>query len=277
MADDNSWEFIGRNDAGWKLIDRFAQVMRLSRVNPRPQNRCHGTECYRIFVEALPSEILWPDLPRARNGAIRCRVGPFRTPAKLSLQLARLAHVVANGSEEKGGLLVHGALAEWNGKGVILAGPGGVGKTTATTRIPRHWRPLSDDASLIVKTPDGEYWAHPWPTWSRIRMGDKKTSWDVQTAVKLHAIFMLVQGKKDFVSRQKSVRSISELVDVSGQTYFIMANGLKKASLRRINVLRFNNSLNIVKKIPICRLEISQKGKFWKEINTFLAGNSYSY
>ena len=92
---------------------------------------------------------------------------------------------MANSSEKNGGLLVHGALAEWNGIGVILAGPGGVGKTTASKRLPRPWRSLSDDNTLIVKSPDGTYWAHPWPTWSRYRQGDMSGSWDVQAAVKL--------------------------------------------------------------------------------------------
>ena len=70
----------------------------------------------------------------------------------MTLQLMRVSQIVANASEEKGGLLVHGALVEWNGTGVILAGPGGVGKTTASKRLPSTWRSLSDDTALIVKS-----------------------------------------------------------------------------------------------------------------------------
>jgi SynChlorMet cassette protein ScmC len=188
----------------------------------------------------------------------------------MGFQLLRISKVIAHSCEKHGGLLVHGALAEMNGVGVILAGSGGVGKTTASIRLPRPWRALSDDAALIVKSLDGTYWVHPWPTWSRLRQGDMNGSWDVQAAVKLKAIFMLTQSKKDHVALLQKHQAISELVDVSGQTFFIMANGFAMDAIRHINLIRFHNAVVISKKIPICRLEISRNGRFWKEIEKFL-------
>ncbi len=160
---------------------------------------------------------------------------------------------------------------------MILAGPGGVGKTTASRRLPPPWNALSDDAALVVKSPDGNYWVHPWPTWSRIRAGISEEAWDLAAVKKLRGIFMLAQAGKDRVLPLLSRQAISELVDVSGQTHFIMTNGLDKAAIRRINALRFTNILDIAEKIPICRLNISQKGKFWENINSFLATNSCYY
>jgi SynChlorMet cassette protein ScmC len=64
-----------------------------------------------------------------------------------------VSYVFSRAVEARGGLLIHGALAEWNGKGVILAGKSGVGKSTASARLTPAWRSLSDDATLIV--PDG--------------------------------------------------------------------------------------------------------------------------
>ncbi len=137
----------------------------------------------KIIVHVSKKEIRWRDMPVEHANEMPCRVGPFSTPKKMAFQLTRISKIVANYSEKNGGLLVHGALAEWNGQGVILAGPGGVGKTTASKRLPRPWRSLSDDNTLIVKSPDGSYWAHPWPTWSQYRQGKMSGSWDVQTAV----------------------------------------------------------------------------------------------
>ena len=188
----------------------------------------------------------------------------------MTLQLMRLSQIVANASEKKGGLLVHGALVERNGTGVILAGPGGVGKTTASKRLPSTWRSLSDDTALIVKSPDGTYWAHPWPTWSRYRQGHMSGSWDVQAAVKLEAILMLVQKNKDRISLLPFRQAISELVDVSGQSFYLLANGMGLNAIRRLNLRRFHNAVTISKKIPVCRLDISRRGKFWKEIEEFL-------
>jgi SynChlorMet cassette protein ScmC len=184
----------------------------------------------------------------------------------MAFQLARVSHVPVYYSEMNGGLLVHGALAERNGVGVILAGPGGVGKTTASKRLPRPWRSLSDDNTLIVKSPDGTYWAHPWPTWSRYKEGDMSGSWDVQTAVRLDLICMLRQAGSDLLLPLPIRQVISELVDVSGQTFFIMANGMHKDAIRRINLMRFHNAVAISKRVPVCGLEISRNGKFWKKI-----------
>lgn len=102
-----------------------------------------------------------------------------------ALQLVQLSLAIASWAEDRGGLLLHGALAEHDGRGAILAGPGGVGKTTASRRLPPSWRSLSDDVALVVRGVDGKYWAHPWPTWSRFMFGGPCGSWDVQHAVPL--------------------------------------------------------------------------------------------
>ncbi len=81
---------------------------------------------------------------------------------------------------------------------------------------------------------------------------------------------MMTQNKKDRVSSLSTRQAISELVDVSGQTFFIMANGMDKDAIRRINLMRFENAITMSKRVPIRRLEISRNGKFWKEIEKFL-------
>ncbi len=181
--------------------------MRLGRQTSAPF-RVHKTKPTRkIAVTVLKREVRWPDLPRQKANKIECRLGSIATSEKMTLQLMRLSQIVANASEEKGGLLVHGALVERNGTGVILAGPGGVGKTTASKRLPSTWRSLSDDTALIVKSPDGTYWAHPWPTWSRHRKGRQSGTWDVQAAaVPLGWSACCVQGRIDRISCFPPVR-----------------------------------------------------------------------
>ncbi len=230
--------------------------------------RTEGT--MTISVEVSNKQIRWLDFPFLQANEIACRVGSVDTPEKMALQLARIVHIAANFSEENGGLMLHGALAERKGIGVILAGPGGVGKTTAGERLPAPWRILSDDTALIVKAPDGRYWAHPWPTWSRFKQGDMRGSWDVQAAVELELICMLSRGKTDRVFQLPIRQAISELVDVSGQSFVTLANGLSKGAFSRINLMRFHNAVAISKKIPVCRLEVSQHGEFWEKIEEFL-------
>jgi SynChlorMet cassette protein ScmC len=269
-ADGFRWKFTGTNDQGVLLVSRLECLMGISLPTAETFTAPSAMQVKNISVHVLKSETQWRDLPKEHANEFVFRVGPVSTPQKMAFQLTRISQVVAHSSEKNGGLLVHGALAERNGVGVILAGPGGVGKTTASKRLPRPWRSMSDDNTLIVRSPDGTYWAHPWPTWSRFRRGDMSGSWDVQAAVKLDLICMLSQAGKDFLFPLPIRQIISELVDVSGQTFFIMANGMDKGAIRRINLMRFQNAMTISKKVPICRLEISKSSKFWKEIEKFL-------
>jgi SynChlorMet cassette protein ScmC len=269
-ADGFCWQFHGVNKRGVLLIPQLAHAMRLSRKSAAAFVAHKTKWIKKIAVTVLIREVRWPDLPHERANEIACNLGSVSTSEKTALQLTRISQIVANSSEKNGGLLVHGALAELNGIGVILAGPGGVGKTTASKRLPHPWRSLSDDTALIVKSPDGTYWAHPWPTWSRCRQGDMSGSWDVQTAVKIGLICMLRQCQDDRISLLPLRQVISELVDVSGQTFTILANGMSQSALRCLNLMRFHNAVVMAKKLPVCRLEISKNGEFWEEIKRFL-------
>ena len=59
---------------------------------------------------------------------------------------------------------------------------------------------------------------------------------------------MLSPEQGDRVSPLSIHQAISELVDVSGQTFFIMANGMGKDAIRRINLMRFHNAVAISKR-----------------------------
>lgn len=269
-ADGFKWRFLAKEKSSALLISRFEHVMGMNRQVSTASAAQETSQVKRIAVSVSRKQTRWRDIPVERANEISCLVGPFSTPEKMAFQLMRISKIVAHYSEKNGGLLVHGALAECHGGGVILAGPGGVGKTTASKRLPYPWRSLSDDTTLIVKSSDGAYWAHPWPTWSRCRMGDMSGSWNVQAAVKLEMICMLSRSVGDHIFRLPIRQAISELVDVSGQTFFIMANGMDKNAIRRINLMRFHNAVALSKEVPVCRLEISPNGEFWKDIEGIL-------
>jgi SynChlorMet cassette protein ScmC len=270
-AGGNNWEFAGGNDRGAILVDKLSEVMRLSPAMVSCRTKDGPEFLHRVSVKSFPRKIRWAAIPEPAKSEIACSVGPFQKPQQLALQMARVAQIVVQGAEMKGGLLLHGALAEWKGNGVILAGPAGVGKTTAVGRLPFPWRALSDDAALVVKARDGAYWAHPWPTWSRIGRGATRVTWDVQHAVRLRLICMLEQGKRDKMDELSYLPAISELVDIAGQAFVILANGVDITAYRRINLTRFHNAEKIVKRVPVFRLQASRDGRFWKEIEKHLS------
>jgi len=231
-------------------------------------------ETKEVLTRVMPKGVSRGDSPIEREGRTICEVGPVLAPRRMGLQLIRVAGVVARGCEQNGGLLVHGALVEKECMGVILAGPGGVGKSTAARRLPSSWRVLSDDMCLIVRSPQGEYWAHPWPTLSRIRLGDLGGTWDVGKAVPLRMICMLAQHEADQLELLSRNQAVSELVDVSGQTRVFMTGEMDESVARRVNLQRFHNTVAMARKLPIYRLHISLTGKFWERIEELLSANS---
>ncbi len=128
------------------------------------------------------------------NGAIY----PFRpmSSGKVSFRhLFGLSFVITQ--QARNALLLHGALAEHAGRGVILIAQGGTGKTTASQRLPSPWYSHSDDITLVVRDTTGQYWAHPWPTLNQFREDGAGGRWCVQQAVPLKHIYQLTQAETD--------------------------------------------------------------------------------
>ncbi len=129
-----------------------------------------------------------PAALRAAQGPSVCLVSPPCNGERFAFQAMQISMTIVRDAQVRGGLLIHGALAAWQGSaekaggmvsGAIMAGPGSVGKTTASSRLSGPWRSLSDDMTLVVRDPQGHYWAHPWPTWGRFLENAAGVSWPV--------------------------------------------------------------------------------------------------
>lgn len=96
-----------------------------------------------------------------------------------------------------GGIPVHAALLERNGEAIMIAAPGGTGKSTCADRIPLPWHAMCDDSVLLIPA-EGRYYAHPLPTWSDFLMRDiNEKVLDIGHAVPVTDIWFLEHGEKD--------------------------------------------------------------------------------
>lgn len=189
---------------------------------------------------------------------------------QLFIQLLEISVVLARDAQVRGGILLHGALAERGGRGVILAAPGGTGKSTASERLRSPWRSLCDDATLVVVDTRGNYWAHPWPTWSRFLAGGPGGTWDVQHAVPLEAIFFLSQSVIDRVEFVGAGQAVSLLVESAEQASQLMARGRSREEARALRLERFDILCGLARAIPTHVLQLSLTGAFWEQIEQAL-------
>jgi hypothetical protein len=274
LADGSRWEIAAGDEEAASIVSQLGCAMQLRMTPGAIKPSHHGNLCRLLVQVDAHASVADYHVPLAsKNGGVVVSTlrtcdfwgGPY-------INLMRLSLVFARQAQARGGVLLHGALAERDGMGVILTARGGMGKTTASNRLPAPWRSLCDDATLAVRDSQGNYWAHPWPTWSRFLDGGPGGTWDVQSAVPLKGIFFLAQAVEDRVERLGHGHAVSMLVECVGQASMVMASGLGKEELRALHLERFNNLCALARVVPAHVLHISLTGAFWQEIELALEG-----
>jgi SynChlorMet cassette protein ScmC len=163
-----------------------------------------------------------------------------------------------------GGAPLHAALVTHQGKGFILAGAGGRGKTTCCERLPSGWSALSDDETLLVRTSLGKPTAHPFPTWGAPIINGK--SWNVSVNVPVTAIFFLEQAAEDSATPLGQGEAAVRINESANQSCFSRLRSLPPSSRTEWRRVLFQNSCDIAGDIPAYRLETTKTGRFWEII-----------
>jgi SynChlorMet cassette protein ScmC len=292
LADGSVWQIKAGDKLASSIVSRLADAMNLN-SNQEPTQRLlvltHHHKMNRKDIAALSglfsavsirsssyhkSEWLMTDfcsiLPLKEENSLICIFNHAHKKAAIAEQLIQLSQIICWYTQNSNQILVHGALAEREGSGVILAGPGGVGKTTASMRLPLSWRSLCDDTTLVVKDKQGMLWAHPWPTWSRFIFKGPGGTWDVQHGVPLNGIFFLNQAQKDEVEPMGAGQAACLLNRFAEQASRFMFFSLGKSKVRSLRLQQFENVCAIARTIPCFRLHLSMNGAFWQEIDRIL-------
>lgn len=273
-ADGSRWEIAAGDEEAVSIVSQLGCAMQLCPSTGAIEHPHHGI-VRRLLVSVdlrASAADCHASLPFDDEGFAVCVLRPCNHSDGLYIQLMQLSLIIAREAQARGGILIHGALAERNGTGVILAAPGGTGKTTASDRLPAPWHSLCDDTTLVVRDSQGNYRAHPWPTWSRFLDGGPGGTWDVQSAVPLKGIFFLSHAVEDRVASVGTGHAVSLLVECVKQASMFMAQGLSKEETRALHLERFNNLCALARVVPAHILHISLTGAFWQEIEQMLEG-----
>lgn len=260
LADGSNWVIAGKDPYSFHLVERLSKIMMLQ-PHHRPGRRLFLVTGDRNTIVEEGEDLI-------------CELLPSAAIDSLFNQLTQISFAIMREAQIKGGILLHGALAEWNQAGVILAAPGGTGKTTASQRLHHPWRSLCDDASLVVRDGQGNYLAHPWPTWSRFYGNGPGGSWDVQYNTPLKGIFFLAQAQENWVETVGKGEAVCMLVPSTEQISRPIAQELDAKQARSLRLQRFENVCSLSRLIPIHILHLSIHGSFWNEIEQALTQTS---
>ena len=171
---------------------------------------------------------------------------------------------------DSGGIPLHAALIEKDGAGVLLAAPGGSGKSTCCRRLPSPWNVLSDDETLLVLDESGEFIAHPFPTWSNHILNREPRTWKVESHVPVRAIFFLEQAEEDRINPlgqgNSAVLINQSATQVCRRAWFRMEASDQRAGKEQL----FVRAGNLARRIPAFSLKVSLDGRFWELIDRVL-------
>ncbi len=270
-------------DREWRLLPRDASAARVAEVLGATMGPS-GTDCSPIGDAELFADRV---STRHRSVAGLLQASPPDDPAPLSLPdldgspealasglmwvSSALAEATAgrvNASPAVG--LYHAALASLHGQGILLAAPGGTGKSTASARLPAPWRSWSDDTAYLADDGCGGWWAHPWPTWSRALTGQALGSWPVGERVPLRAICFLEQAPTDSITPvgrgEAAVRIYAAAEQARALT--LRAAPAELAQARRARW--FDGAVALSAAVPSYVLRLTLDGRFWELIESTL-------
>lgn len=281
LRDGCAWQISASDDLAGRMVARLGGIMQL------PAAKMQEPDTRQLILATSDKTNSLDDTMPAAVQAVRCGA-----PAHCDLELANadedlwFAQIMVFSTlfgveaQRRGGALIHGALAarpDLGGRadreglaGILLAAQGGTGKTTASNRLPPPWVSLCDDSTLVVRDEKGNYWAHPWPTWSRFLWGGKGGSWNTHDAVRLRAIFFLEQARLDQATPLGAGHAAASLVKAIEQASCLMTRGFDDALARALRLEWFEVACALARCLPSFHLELTLAGAFWQEIERCL-------
>jgi hypothetical protein len=263
LADDSVWSLSAAGDAGSLVVSRIAEAMRLT-----PTATSAAPPGHRLVLDAAgaPHRV-------GEDGAVGDEV-----PVPRQLRPQALADgadaeesmwVLVNGAlralltlmEPCGILLAHAALIARDGCGVLLAGHGSAGKTTAALRVGEPWTALCDDSVLLVPAKDGAYWAHPWPTWSAFLWGGPGMSCATETPVHVGAVAFIRQ-EQALALTPLTPQEMAVRLAASASQIAVEGRGIDHAQ-RASRVHRFSSACRVARRVPGYTLGLDLDGPYW--------------
>ncbi len=261
LANGHRWVIRAADEEAGECIKRLAQVMQLRGADEGREVLVALRPKHQVHLHDIPGE-----------GPLQCWLPPRLNPVLGMIQMTEVARRIALSDLNHGSMLIHGALAEYLGGGIIMAGRGGIGKSTASSRLPEPWHSLSDDTTLVVRDESGQYWAHPWPTWSRFNDGGPGGTWTAEHAVPLRAVFFLDRSSSDRLTPVSATQATALIVESETDLAYHMSylRVYNPDAARTLFGEGIRAAKALARAVPAFSLELSPDGRFWELIQEVL-------
>ncbi|TLU83387.1 MAG: SynChlorMet cassette protein ScmC [Chlorobium sp.] len=284
LAVENSYRLSLSGSCGWQLqavpeleswLQQFCRIMELQKSNDQklPLLRCLTEDRYgydrktlstNVGTHNIHSIIQFPAVKlifynNRDIDAIICKEGIGSKTQGFSIEaMPYLLYPLHNQIISEGGLLMHAALAEHEGKAWLIAGKSGSGKTTCSNQLHGKWKSLCDDECLIVKNSSDGFSAWPLPSWNEfINNGNSIRACTTTHGFPLCGILYLEKGNDSNISSMNSALSTLSLYYAALAKcirYYQIYDGIAR---KNINGIMLNNTDYLARQIPVYRINPS--------------------
>jgi SynChlorMet cassette protein ScmC len=201
-------------------------------------------------------------LPAPQAGVIPVRLGPVGSAEGRWVAMNWTSTLIGLEAEGRGGVLLHAALVACRGRAAALAGPGGIGKTTAAERLPAPWQMLCDDTILVLRCGQDGYRVHPWPTWSCFLYNGSGGSWPCTSHFPLGGVFFLDRSGSDAVEPIGPAAALGALLASAEQATAGIWGWLAPGAKIELRRQRLENLIALARTVPCYRLAFTRSGDF---------------
>jgi len=275
LADEREWAFAAEASLRpW--LGAFAAILQLERLDRRARGR------FSIFRFEKPPRLFGgsPEAPefsytlkQIDNEAWMCTLSG--RPRKIEeIECMRvILRVVYHDAIKRGGIPCHGGLLDWGGRGILIAGASGTGKSTLCRRLKTSATVLSDEETLIVRDAHGQYWGHPFPTWSRlIDDPDTPRTWPVQKAIPLGAIFFLFPSSRGAYIPIGAGEAAGRLTRLALEKSVRIKSIQENDDLVDLKMRLFENACTIASRVPAAKMKVSLESDMEREFDQMCRG-----
>lgn len=292
LGHEEPWHILGIDDYSVAVVARLAELLNLAPLSTPPRRRLliadrrreHRRFEGRVYSRLLPFFTVPPGnadtefAPRRlrpflleSSENVACLLSPDDHAGGLLTGAIRVLYIPIRQSLDRGGILLHGALAVRGDEGVILAGRSGSGKSTVSRRLPPPWQSLGDDLTLVMPDGRGGFLAHPMPTLSQAYDGSAGGPWEIERASALRGIFFLEQNPSDSVKPLGAGEGLCRLTAAAEQVSLPVVRDLPADDVRALRLTIFDNLCRLTAAVPSFHLRHSLDGRFWEEVENALA------
>ena len=168
-------------------------------------------------------------------------------------------------------VMLHGALLDQDGQGVVLFGPCGMGKSTSCRRFASQGgKVLGDDKLFVTFQDDGSCLAQPCPTWSRDILSDDIAT-EFATTLPLKALLFLNRGDDDSIAPIQPAAYHLHLLQSNNNFFRRPADAFPPAIVNQVTQACLPRLESLCQKFGYYELQGDLQGHIRRHLQEFLA------